>query len=123
MTQWFGSGFGQYGSTSKYGAWTATGFCAETATIDASRIVPDARTAFIGASEAGYGSHVKFFASSISPDPLYCACLGYAHIGRLRPANARPVAVTDSGATPFSTQSTTAPSRSNESSAAAPPPQ
>src|SRR5690348_12518023 len=56
--------------------------------------------------------HVKFLASSASPCPVYCACLGYAQSGRLRPGNAGPVAITESGAIPFSTQFTTAESMS-----------
>src|SRR5271165_4844646 len=57
--------------------------------------------------------HSKFFASSASPCPLYCECFGYGHSGRLRPGNALPVAITDAGTVPFSTQLTIAPNRSN----------
>src|SRR6185312_17495899 len=64
---------------------------------------------------------LKFLASSVFPSPPYWACLGYAHNGRLRPGNARPVAITASGAIPFSTQFTTAPSMSNWSSPGPPP--
>src|SRR3984885_7714419 len=52
--------------------------------------------------------HLKLRASLGSPWPVYWACLGYAHNGRLRPGNAFPVAMTDSGETPFSVQFTTA---------------
>jgi hypothetical protein len=57
--------------------------------------------------------HSKFLASSVSPVPMYCACLGYGQSGRLRPVNALPVAITDSGAVPFSTQLTIALNMSN----------
>src|SRR6185369_5122415 len=50
VTQWFGSGFGQYGSTSKDGASPGADFCAEITTTDASTIIDDANTNFIGAS-------------------------------------------------------------------------
>src|SRR5262245_42912947 len=53
-----------------------------------------------------YSRHTKFFASSGLPWPEYWAYFGYAHKGRLRPGNAFPVAMTESGAVPFSTQST-----------------
>jgi hypothetical protein len=57
--------------------------------------------------------HSKFLASSVSPCSLYCACLGYGHSGRLRPGNALPVAITDAGTLPFSTQLTIALNMSN----------
>src|SRR5579859_649858 len=65
--------------------------------------------------------HRKLRASSGSPLPVYCACFGNAHSGRLRPGNERPVARTNSGAAPFSTQSTTAVSMSKWSREGPPP--
>jgi hypothetical protein len=57
--------------------------------------------------------HSKLFASSVLPSPLYWACVGYGQSGRLRPGNGLPVATTEGGAVPISTQSTMAPRRSN----------
>ena len=75
----------------------------------------------ISSRVACYSWHTKLPASFGSPCPVYSACCGYGHNGRLRPGNARPVATTRSGATPFSTQSTTALNMSNWSSVALPP--
>jgi hypothetical protein len=63
-------------------------------------------------------THAKLAASSMLPDPLYMASFGYAHSGRVRPCQATPAAaraveIIESGATPFSTQFTTAPNASN----------
>ena len=63
------------------------------------------------------GRQLKLAASSGLPLPLYWACCGYGHNGRLRPGKARPVAVTDSGGELFSTQLTAAERKSNVSSA------
>src|ERR1035438_1802172 len=65
--------------------------------------------------------HTKLLASSVFPCPLYCACLGKAQSGRLRPGNAGPFAITESGAVPFSTQFTAALSISKCSSEDPPP--
>src|SRR5262245_3748414 len=73
--------------------------------------------------DSRYGRQLLLTAFSGSPAPLYCAWVGYAHNGRLRPGNARPAAVTESGGAFFSTQLTAAESMSNVSSAALPPPQ
>ena len=69
--------------------------------------------------------HVKFDASLTSPVPLYRVCLGYGHSGLVREAALKypgfvAAVVTESGATPFSTQLTSCGSMSKLSVAGPP---
>src|SRR6185436_2494573 len=69
------------------------------------------------------GAHAKLAASSMLPEPLYCATSGYGHSGRVRtafPSSTRDPRL-DAGAVPFSTQVTSGVNASNVLTPTPPP--
>ena len=74
------------------------------------------RCSLVWRRPSAYGAlHVKFAASSMLPEPLYCATCGYGHSGRVR--STLPAVLCDammlSGALPCSTQRSSGPILSN----------